>query len=453
MKPIFFVLLFVLNLTASAAADFSLLDQQQRDLLSSYQKTLQLVGDGTELRRLIQDEKRIEIKKALGAIEIFFKKYDEFNLKKIDALFEDALFTTRERYLGSVHLLSKRQIKKLNKQLIKIESHYKAYQNKKTFLGKESDYLRVVDGRNFLNGIGHFANSLRKSLKGKPNRIWGTPFLPFIDSGKEFMPLADEFFNLLFSAYFRTQNNKPNRAPIIESLQKISLELSKAKKTQTQWFGEEHLLPMPLDGETLNIFAFMHAHSYFDTAVQATLPLEGLSSIGNVDVIFPKFLATRMKKSDHIITVGHGDTMGKALNIVRSKKLNKFFIAPEGLTPLGYYEMRPLVDDFALALFDAIERGLKLNVYPVSFPENFRFMNDYRRPLEGPKTAYGVIHPALTEKDLLTLLKLTHNKQAPAHLIRWIWFGDLINDLHHDLGMPLPGVMRGWFDGMVWENL
>jgi hypothetical protein len=104
-------------------------------------------------------------------------------------------------------------------------------------------------------------------------------------------------------------------------------------------------------------------------------------------------------------------------------------------------------------MYAMIESGLKINLYPVSFPENFRFMNDYRRPVEGDLLAYGIIHPQLDTQDLVQLLNVTKNKQAAAQLIRWIWFSDLNNDTDHDMGMPKPTQMKEWFDAMVWGNL
>jgi hypothetical protein len=337
--------------------------------------------------------------------------------------------------------------------MIEIETNYRNYGLRKINIGKEKDYERVESGRDFFWGVGNFSNILKEAEGDKDNRIWGVKLLPFIDTPKELLPIADDFLMLLYSSYFKTRRNKPNQAPIIDALRNISQKIAENKGLETKWYGLENLAPMPLDGETINIFVFMHANSYYDTSVQGTLELDGLSSIGNVDVIFPKFLADRMVKSDHIVTVGHGDIIGKTEGIIRSKKLNKFFIAPEGLTPVGFYEMRPLVDIFTESMYALIARGIKMNLYPISFPENFRFLNDYRRPIEGEKLAYGTIHPSLNTEELVELLNITKDKQAAAQLIRWIWFAELKNDAGHDLGMPKPTQMKEWFDGMVWGNL
>lgn len=450
-------LLLCLGLSAlpikGGATDYSTLDHLQNKLLVSYGETVKSAGTPEAVKQYLRAKDHQNLKKSISEIEAFFKRYDDFNLDKIDLFMHNALSDVRSKYLQARPHLKKKTIKKINKEILEIEKNYSDYGLRKSNIGKEKDYLRVESGRDFFWGVGRFSNLLKEGLGEKANRVWGVKLLPFIDTPKELWPVADDFMQLLYSSYFKTRRNKPNQAPIIDSLRKISQKLAESKGTETKWFGLENLQPMPLDGETINIFVFMHANSYYDTSVQGTLQLDGLSSIGNVDVIFPKFLADRMVKSDHIVTVGHGDIIGKTEGIIRSKKLNKFFIAPEGLTPVGFYEMRPLVDIFTESMYALIERGIKMNLYPISFPDNFRFLNDYRRPIEGNKLAYGNIHAPLNTEELVEILKVTKDKQAAAHLIRWIWFAELINDSERDIGMPKPTQMKEWFDGMIWGNL
>lgn len=457
MKQIYTALLLIMAIHVKAqtisSVEYKTLDSLQSEIMSDYEQTISRAGPVSQVKALLTSKDDKNLKKSIHAIEAFFKRYDTFNLKKIDVFMLNALTDLRARYTFARIGLKRKDTKKLDKMLLEIETNFTNYGVRKVNIGKENDYQRVEAGRDFFWGIGKFSNLLKKAQGEKENRVWGVQLLPFIDTFKEFKPLADDFLQLLYSSYFRTRRNKPNQAPIIDSLRQISQHIAENNGTRTKWYGLENLAPMPLDGETINIFVFMHANSYFDTSVQGTLHLDGLSSIGNVDVIFPQFLADRMVKSDHIVTVGHGDIIAKTETIVKSKQLNKFFVAPEGLTPVGFYEMRPLVDIFTESMYALIDRGIKMNLYPISFPDNFRFMNDYRRPIEGDKLAFGMIHPHLKTEDLVYLLKVTKDKQSAAHLIRWIWFADLKNDTEHDLAMPKPTKMKEWFDGMVWGNL
>lgn len=432
---------------------FSDLDQAQIELSSHYQETLRTAGTPVELGELVKKKASSEAGKSLKQIDHFFKSYDNFTLDKID-LFMSETLKELHRYYGEIRpQLNRIQRQRFDKKLVKIEEDFRLYGEHRGTMGQQIDWMRTEFGRGFFSGTAKFVNKMKKLHGEEPNRVWGTPFLPFIDNLKEMKPVTGDFLKLLYASYFKTRGNGVNEAPIIDALRKVAKKLAEERQVRTEWRGLENFEPMPLDGETLNLVVFMHANSFYDTSVQGTLDLEGLSSIGNADIIFPKFLAKRCDKSDHIVAVGHGDIIQKTIDIVKSKRINKFFIAAEGLTPVGFYEMRPLIDVFAISVYELIKRGIKVNIYPVSFPDNFRMMNDFRRPIEGNKLAYGVVHPVIKTDEIKEIFKASNNQQALANYIRWVWYKDLINDETRDIGMPKPSQMKEWLDGMIWGNL
>ena len=437
----------------SWATTFTELDQAQIELSRKYQKTLRTAGTPLELGSLVKNKASGQTKASLKQINNFLKSYDNFTLNKID-LFMSETLKELYHYYGKIRpQLKSLQRRSFDEKLVKIEEDFRLYGEHRGTMGQQNDFERTEYGRGFFNGTGKFVNKMKKLQGQKPNRVWGTPFLPFIDNLKEMRPVTGDFLKLLYASYFKTRRNGVNEAPIIDALRKVSKKLAEVKQVRTEWRGLQNFEKMPLDGKTLNLVVFMHANSFYDTSVQGTLKLEGLSSIGNVDIIFPKFLAKRCDKSDHIVAVGHGDIIQKTIDIVKSRRLNKFFIAAEGLTPVGFYEMRPLIDVFALSVYELIKRGIKVNIYPVSFPDNFRMMNDYRRPIEGNKLAYGIVHPVIKTDAINEILKATSDPQALANYIRWVWFKDLINDKTRDIGMPKPTQMKEWLEGMIWGTL
>jgi hypothetical protein len=212
----------------------------------------------------------------------------------------------------------------------------------------------------------------------------------------------------------------------------------------------ENLEDVSHDGKTLNMFLINHANSFFDTSAQQAFPVKGMSSMGNVDIFFPQYLAKRMVKSDHMITVGHGDTTGKTLELVKKKQLNKFFLAIEGITGTGLYEMRPVMPLLNDAIYDSISRGLELKLYPVAFPDNFRLLNDWRDPIEGKKTARGVLMKPFTSKHCLALKEITNKTDAVSTLIRWAWFSKLKTSGDEWLSMPSPITIDKRLNKMIW---
>lgn len=437
----------------SWGVNFATLDQAQISLSQSFQETITTAGRPSDIQLFVKNQNSKEISQSISQIESFFKSYDNFTLDKIDLFMSSTLQNLYQYYREVRPQLNLIQKKIFDKKIVKIEENFRLYGEHRGTMGKQIDYLRTEYGRGFFIGVGRLVNKITKLQGGEPNRIWGTPFLPFVDNLEEMKPITGDFIHLLYTAYFKTRRNGVNEAPIIDALRKVAKKIAEEKQVMTEWRGLEKFEKMPLDGETLNLIVFMHANSFYDTSVQGTLELDGLSSIGNVDIIFPKFLAKRCDKSDHIVAVGHGDIIQKTIDIVKSKRLNKFFIAAEGLTPVGFYEMRPLIDVFANSVYELIRRGLKVNIYPVSFPDNFRMMNDYRRPIEGNKLAYGVVHKAIKTNEIKEIFKATNDEQALSHYIRWVWFNDLINDETRDIGMPKPTQLKEWLDGMIWGRL
>jgi hypothetical protein len=159
-----------------------------------------------------------------------------------------------------------------------------------------------------------------------------------------------------------------------------------------------------------------------------------------------------MVKSDHIVAVGHGDTTQKSIDLVKAKKLNRFFLAVEGITGVGLYEMRPVMPLFNFAIYDSIERGLELKLYPVAFPDNFRLLNDWRSPIEGSRVARGIVHEPFDNIICLNLREITQTDDAVAQLLRWNWFSSLRNSEEEVLGMPYPTEIMLRLERMIWAN-
>jgi hypothetical protein len=172
-----------------------------------------------------------------------------------------------------------------------------------------------------------------------------------------------------------------------------------------------------------------------------------------MEIFFPMFLAKRMWKADHMVSVGHGDTTGKAIDLVKRKQLNRFFLAIEGITGTGLYEMRPVMPLFNDAVYDAINRGLKLKLHPVAFPDHFRLLNDWRAPIEGPRPARGVVLPAIDNAACLGMKAQTERHEAIGEFVRWSWFSTLAMNDEETLSMPWPSTIGERLDSMVWGDL
>jgi hypothetical protein len=449
MKKIFFSFLVLFPVFGFASLED--LDREQYQVGEDYKKIVSEIPTLTELRLSMEHADSKVINESVKKMRDFFKKYDEFNLRKIDFIFTSVL--ERARAEAQDEIIFKGEIpKKAAKWLKEMELIYSSYQSSVIYFGTEKDMERLDYGQRMLPAYGEFAKALRKGRGERPQRNFGSgKIVPFVDSPSDFLKVSGQFIKLIWNAYFRARTGLPDRAPIPEALAGAQRKLVKMRNIETKWEGLSNIEGIEHDGKTLNMFLINHANSFFDTSAQQDFPVKGMSSMGNVDVFFPPFLARRMVKSDHMITIGHGDTTQKTIDLVRRKQLNRFFLAIEGITGTGLYEMRPVMPLFSFAVYDSISRGLSLKLYPVAFPDNFRLMNDWRSPIEGKKAARGIVFPPLTSEMCIHLKRLTGSEDSISHVIRWNWFSALNNSSEEVLSMPFPSEIMKRIDKMVWD--
>jgi len=445
------IILFIIFFTKIVIADLlSELDREQKEIQVDFFKLKNELLEPGLLKTAIAEKKSLIVISQIESYKKFFKKYDDFNLKKIDFIQEFLLKNAHEvvqqelEFSGKLSKNSKKWFKTL------IERHHQ-YQKEKNRFGTDLDFYRTKI--NFLATYGNFVNSIRTAQGEHPwRKFGGGKILPFIDSPRDFFKVSDKFFNLIWNSYFRARTGIPDRAPIVDALSEIQGRFSKMRNLKTHWEGIENLQDTSHDGQTLNLFLINHANSYFDTTVQQTFPLKNISAMGNVDIIFPKFLSKQMIRSDHMITIGHGDTLSKTINLIKKKQLNKFFLSIEGFTGTGLYEMRPVIPLFAESLYAMIERGMKVKLYPIAFPDNFKLMNDWRAPIEGNVVSKGVLRPLIDTETCLDLFELTKSKESISQIIRWDWFLTLNNSDDLVLSMPYPSVILNLIEEMTWGN-
>jgi len=445
-----FLLCFAFSAHALTLAE---LDRRQETLALAHEELLRRTPSYLELAELADDEaQHARVRQHVQDIDAFFRSYDAFNLQKIDFFFDQALASAQD--LAREHLATRGSLPRtLARRLRELEELRASYAELKVHFGTEEDMERLKVGQDVLHAYGSFVNELKKLRGTKITRNFGSArIVPFIDSPRDFLRSSDRFINLLWQSYFRARTGIKDHAPIPEALQSTQQRLVRMRRVETRWDGLEHLGDLSHDGKTLNMFLINHANSFFDTSAQQAFPVKGLSVMGNVDVFFPPFLARRMVRSDHMITVGHGDTTGKAIELVRRRQLNKFFLAIEGITGVGLYEMRPVMPLFNSAVYEAIERGLELKLYPISFPENFRLLNDWRAPVEGKIPARGVLQPPLGTEHCLALKRATGREESIGLLMRWAWFATLNTSEQEWLSMPYPSEIQRRLDLMFWGN-
>jgi linoleoyl-CoA desaturase len=434
---------------AHSPATLSELNQRQGELSEKY---FQIKSQYSDPYALLQD---LEVgRKGIEEFKAFFAAYDDFNNQKIQ-VFTDALFQRLklEATLVPVKGVSEKKQRKFEALLNDAEAAYFDAQKKRTLFRTPEDYKRVSAFRRFYAKAGMLINAWVESEGRVPSRRFKPTLLPFLNSLKEFLPVADDFLKLLGVLYFRKNGGDQGEAPIIEALKDSQRALMASKKTKVTWDGLQYLENNPYDGKSLQLFFMNHGNSYLDTSAQVSFPVNDVSSIGNVSVIFPNFIGNPMRKSNHMVTVGDADPIEKLDRIVKGRRLNRFMVATEGLTPVGFYEMRPMLMNVAPALKAMVAKGMEATIYPMSFPDHLRFMNQTEFALEGDNhQARGVLHEPIRQTQWLALNRASNDDEAINHLVRWIWFSDLPNNADVFLGMPSPTKISELMEKFFWAD-
>ncbi len=449
-KEMSLIIWILLLSTMASSGTFEDLDREQRYLAENYSAVVRILPSDSDFKTAIKDGDRDQVNTTINAIKVFFSAYDGFNLRKIDAVYEQVILRARAEALREEQI-SGQLSQSTRKELKKLEDYVRRYNDLKIHFGTNRDTERLDVGHDVLHIYGSFANAIRRKLGDQPTRAYGPgKLVAFVDKPRDLLRVSRDLTRLLYNSYVEANSGQPDRAPIPEALAATQRKLVALRNIQIKWEGLENIGSVEHDGKTLNMFLINHANSFFDSSAQQAFPVKGMSSIGNVDIFFPKFLARQMVKSDHMITVGHGDTTQKTIDLVRRKQLNRFFLAAEGITGTGLYEMRPVMPLFSFGLYDSIDRGLEVKLYPVAFPDNFRLLNDWRDPIEGAKLVRGVVLPPITTQLCLALRELTGTQHAISLLLRWNWFSTLSHSEREVLSMPYPTEILRRLEEMIW---
>ncbi len=420
------------------------LDFEQNNLRAEYLRLSKELPSARDLINLAADYSDAKLNIYLQSLSQFFKKYDQFNMKKIDRFIEAA-----SQDVAKIYAIIKMS-KKAQKLKAEFDSAVLEYNQCKKYFSTNEDTKRLSAGIKIFPLYGKIVNIYRSlSEKGKLPSYGRGDLQPFVDTPKQFFQLLGLYVGLLHTLFFKAKVKTPDRAPIVESLAKIQKKIVEKRNIKVVWEGLKNLSSLDHDGKTLNIFVMNHANSFLDASVQSAFPFQGVSSIGDVEVFFPPRLAKQMSKSEHFVSIGHGDTDEKTAQMVKTKQLNKFFLAIEGITGVGFFEMRPIMPVFATSLYNMINKNIETRLYPVVYPDNFTLLNDWRERSVKDITAKGVIQKPISAQDCLNVKNKTKDEYAICQLIRWGWFENLNNEYGQTLAMPLPSVIANQFKNFV----
>lgn len=382
----------------------------------------------------------------------FQKKYDEFQNKKLSYMADKVLKTgecLRTNLIQKVSLSTKRKNEIIGKWNALVKQR-QAYQKNIPLFGTKEDYLRVLSYNRLYEAQNAFALSMEEALN-----VDDDDTIRVLDNVFDEVMNLPYYVKIMYAMSFERQSPQ-GETPILDAIGEGVASMGRQWDVKVTWQGLDKLPEPVYDGKTLNIVAFEHANSYLDTIAQAAIPAakrKGLGFYGAAKYVFPEAWVKSLDKSDHYIVVNQGKEVSRTLEIIQDRKLHGFLAAGEGLTPSGLFDTRPVSSLFTDTYWELKEKGLEINIIPMSYPNNFRLYNHWKIKSENPKRVLGVVESSLPSHSADSLLNLTNEKSSIGIWLRSIWHNTLVTDSTRLLSSPPFGEIENAVNLRLWNKI
>jgi hypothetical protein len=229
---------------------------------------------------------------------------------------------------------------------------------------------------------------------------------------KAVIQLAPSAVELIKSVIFIKQPDA-QKVPLTESIFKAVKKIGEIQGVSITLEGEENL-PQKYEPDTVNLFVASHRHGLNDILTVARLNTNSLIFFGAANNFIPRVLnlffglknkiISRMNQNLGFIVVGKGsdpEPIEKAIKIIQETPVRNFLIFPGGRLPEGFGATMGVREKFFSeeGLISSLEsKGYKVNLIPLSFPNNARlFDNETLLDENGSKELKVEVYPTIDD--------------------------------------------------------
>ena len=141
-------------------------------------------------------------------------------------------------------------------------------------------------------------------------------------------------------------------------------------------------IPVLTSDRKINVYVPSHRETILDTFTLSKLGLgaDNAALFVALDAAFPKWFTKMAERQDTVINVGKDAkerSFTKLERVLKENGLRHIIIYGEGSTPVGLGETRPLQPTFErLVVQELRKQGYKVNLVPITYPQNDEFMVD-----------------------------------------------------------------------------
>lgn len=388
---------------------------------------------------------------ATAAFAELNEKTDALIKEEFRAILEITKASTQEIVEFTLRSPDKAQTASFKRLLEKLETSRAAYLENENHFGQPKDFLRFNAFHDYMNSYLDLLDATAAWSSPPKSRLLSA-FLAIRSALREAVQfakvgwaIARPVLRLCYAVFFEAKTG-PGRTPITTSALTIFEQWGKISGLLVDVRGQERV---PIAGpDDFNIFVPNHVDAFLDAYVGSQLGIKNYITVGALNLKGTKIfslaaegsesLLKQVDKNDHFFLLGRGhDTLKKIVDAVKAKKSRNMFIFTQGMVSLGLQETNPVRDGLPRIIEAIQEAGFKVNVIPVSMPDNGRLLRVRSGLLmesdSGPRLRATFEEP-LRDEALRRMSRegtLTTLNDA----LRAIWMRSLATDQQHILGM------------------
>lgn len=312
--------------------------------------------------------------------------------------------------------------------------------------GTAADHRRISVYQRFYAGVVAFSNRIRGLDPTMPQSPPPSLVDRFYGIRRGLVWLARQLPNMirLTIAGFRilaavlSKKTPSSGTPFTRQVDELFRALGEIQGYEVHLTGESRI-PRSSPPEVVNLFAPTHRHGVTDNITFSHLRLGDYLVFNAVDQlpVLPRSLKDRVATTNGLIPVGkgRGPSVDRALQVLRSGISRNILIYPEGTVSEGFRGTRPPRPNFGEGLVRRIrEAGYELNLVPVTYPDNARFLD--LPPLSDTPAdrQRRVIVSRPLDAAMIDALLEAGGGAAINRMVRLAWLEQLPTDDRHFLG-------------------
>ena len=353
-------------------------------------------------------------------VQDFFKGLDSYIQDYLDVAMALSYHSARQ-YIIEMKIAGM-NIEPLRQTFEKLEKYKDQYVLNKDQYQKPKDMLRTTPYKKFFVTMKGFLSQLEvmpQSLPPSPLKVRLRSLAKNALLAAKLAPSAMRLVKeVLVSA-------KPDSevVPLSRAIFKAVRKVGDIQDLSVVVEGRENL-PAENRADTVNIFVGSHRHGLHDVYTTSALNIDSMVFFGAPNNFLPSVLnkifglknkiIDRLNNNLGFIVVGKGSSpepIEKALKIVRESSVRNFFSFLGGRLPEGLGATMGVREGF-YSLVAAFENaGYKVNLVPISFPNNARlFDNESFLSEDEPKTLKVEVYPSIDDKTRRLVVKAGGNE-------------------------------------------